>query len=322
LRKSATALIATLLLTLGGAAGAVDLSAVQRPIADLKPSAVLHIGKTADWVSVVGSSVWVGATGPDAVVQVDSVRNVIGKVVALPGEPCAGLAPGFGFLWVPLCGPHPGLAKVDLKTGELAAVFGVAPAGAEGGVAVSGDSVWLVTDRQGSLARIDPRDGHIRQVIKTPPGSYNPAYANGRVYLTCVEGASLTTVDARTGAVLATTPTGPNPRFLSAGRDAVWTLNQGDGSLTRVDSRKLASGPSVPLATPGHGGDISYRDGRVWTTMAKVPLTVTDARTGVVVRQWVGPGGDSLAVAGDDIWLTDYKGGTLSRLSIKAALGR
>jgi hypothetical protein len=39
-------------------------------------------------------------------------------------------------------------------------------------------------------------------------------------------------------------------------------------------------------------------------------------------RQWVGPGGDSLAVSGDDIWLTDYKAGTLSRLSIRAPLGR
>ncbi len=54
--------------------------------------------------------------------------------------------------------------------------------------------------------------------------------------------------------------------------------------------------------------------------MRKVPLSVTDARTGRVMRQWTGPGGDSLAVSGDDLWLTDYKLGTLTRYSIKAAL--
>jgi virginiamycin B lyase len=312
------ALIAGLL---AGPARAADLAAVQRPISDLKPTAVLPIGKTADWVSIVGASVWVGSTGPYAVTRVDRRRNTVSLTVVLPGEPCAGLAPGFGALWVPLCGPKPGLAKVDLATGKLT-VFDVAPAAAEGGVAVSGDSVWLVTDKQGALARIDSRDGHVRQTVKTPPGSYNPAYADGRIYLSRVEGAALTTIDAATGAILATTPTGPNPRFLSAARDAVWTLNQGDGSLTRVGARDHKASAAIALGTPGHGGDIAYRDGRVWTTMSKTPLTVTDARTGAVLRQWTGPGGDSLAVAGDDIWLTDYKGGTLTRYSVKAALAR
>jgi len=304
---------------LAGPAGAADLSSIQRPISDLKPTAVLPIGKTADWVSIVGASVWVGSTGPYAVTRVDRRRNTVSLTVVLPGEPCAGLAPGFGALWVPLCGPKPGLAKVDLATGKLT-VFDVTPAAAEGGVAVGGDSVWLVTDKQGSLARIDPGDGHVRQTVKTPPGSYNPAYAAGRIYLSRVEGAELTTIDARTGATLATTPTGPNPRFLSAARDAVWTLNQGDGSLTRVGARDHKVGAAIALGTPGHGGDITYRDGRVWTTMSKTPLTVTDARSGAVLRQWTGPGGDSLAVAGDDLWLTDYKAGTLTRYSVKAAL--
>jgi virginiamycin B lyase len=312
------ALIASLL---AGPTSAADLSAVQRPITKLKPIAVLPIGKTADWVSVVGASVWVGSTGPFAVTRIDAHRNAVSVAVALPGEPCAGLAPGFGAMWVPLCGPKPGLAKVDLKTGKLT-LFGVAPAGAEGGVAVSDDSVWLVTDKQGSLARIDPKDGHVRQTVKAPPGSYNPAYAAGRIYLSRAEDGELTTIDARTGAILATTATGPKPRFLSAGADAVWTLNQGDGSLSRIDARSHKASAAIPLGTPGHGGDVAYRDGRVWTTMPKVPLTVTDAKTGQVIRQWTGPGGDSLAVSGDDLWLTDYGRGTLTRYSVKAALAR
>jgi virginiamycin B lyase len=311
--------VALILGLLAGPAGAADLSGIQRPISDLKPIAALPIGKTADWVSVVGGFVWVGSTGPNAVTRVDPRRNAVSLAVTLPGEPCAGLAPGFGALWVPLCGPKPGLAKVDLKTGKLV-VFGVAPAGAEGGVAVSADSVWLVTDKQGSLARVDPKDGHVRQTVKAPPGSYNPAYAAGRIYLSRAEGAELTTIDAHTGAILAATATGPKPRFLSAGADAAWTLNQGDGSLTRIDARSHRASAAIALGTPGHGGDITYRDGRVWTTMSKFPLTVSDAKADRVIRQWTGPGGDSLAVAGDDLWLTDYNAGTLTRYSVKAVL--
>lgn len=308
---------------LAGSAAAAEgpgLPALQKPIGDLKPLAVLHIGKTADWVNLAAGSVWVGSTGPNAVNRIDPSTNTVSAVVALPGAPCAGLASGLGHLWVPLCGPKPGLARVDLKTGRLAEVFAVAPAGAEGGVAVSADSVWMVTDKQGSLARIDPVSGKVRQVIATPPGSFNPAYADGRIYLTQVDGAALTTVDARTGKVLATTPTGPHPRFLSAGADAVWTLNQGDGTLTRVDVRRHSAGSPIALGTPGHGGDIAYRDGWVWTTMGNYPLTVTNAKTGVVRRQWIGKGGDSMGVGPKDIWLTDYTGGTITRYAIAEAL--
>ncbi len=299
--------------------------AVQRPIGGLKPLAVLKIGKTADWVSIVAGSVWVGSTGPNAVTRIDPARNGISAVVTLPGEPCAGLAQGLGFLWVPLCtdkaGGKAGLAKIDLKSGKLVTVFPVAPAGAESGAAVSGDSVWMVTDEKGALARIDPKTGKTRQVVSLPPGSFNVAYAAGRLYVSQAAGAQVTTLDARTGKVLGATPTGPNPRFLVAGADAAWALNQGDGSISRVDARRRKPGPTVALGEPGHGGDIAYRDGRIWTTMNTLPLTLIDARSGRVVRQWTGAGGDSLGVSADAIWLTDYLGGTLSRYAIADAVG-
>ncbi len=318
-------------LSLPGAARAADapkpgVPAVQRPMSELKPLAVLRIGKTADWVSIAGGSVWVGSTGPNAVTRIDARHNAINAVVALPGEPCAGLAQGLGYLWVPLCadkaGGKAGLAKIDLKTGKLAKVFPIAPAGAEGGAAVSGDSVWMVTDAKGALARIEPATGKVRQTTAVPPGSFNVAYAAGRLFVRQATGAQVTALDARTGKLLGATPTGPNPRFLFAGAGAAWTLNQGDGSISRVDARAGKPGPTVALGEPGHGGDIAYRDGRIWTTMNTLPLTLTDARSSKVIRQWTGAGGDSLGVSADAIWLTDYRGGTISRYAIADALAR
>jgi len=317
-------LLALLCVLLAGPARSVaepsGLAAIQRPISDLQPEAVLKIGKTADWVALAPGSVWVGSTGPNAVSRVDPAKNRVTDVVELPGEPCAGLAVGLGSLWVPLCAEKPALARIDLASRKLTAVFPVGPAAAEGGVAVAAGSVWLVTDKAGSLARIDPRDGRVRQVVKIAPGSFNPLSYRGAIYVTRADGAEVTSVDAATGRVLGTTQVGPNPRFLNAGAGAVWTLNQGDGSLSAIEAASGRARSAIGLGTPGHGGDIAFGHGMIWTTMIKTPLTMTDARTGQVKRQWVGPGGDSLAVAADAIWLTDYRGGTLTRIPLRAAL--
>jgi virginiamycin B lyase len=147
-----------------------------------------------------------------------------------------------------------------------------------------------VVDKKGSLARIDPASGALRQTIKVPSGSYNPFYSEGRIWVTRAEGSEITSVDAATGAVLGTVRTGPGPRFLTAGAGAVWTLNQGDGTLTRVPTASNQSAKTVALGTPGHGGDISFGLGMVWTTMVKVPLSVVDATTTTLLCQWSGPG--------------------------------
>src|SRR5580693_1711868 len=106
----------------------------RRSIAELTPEATIHVGKTADWVAITADAVWVGSTGPFAVHRIDPQTNQVVASVALPGEPCAGLATGFGSLWVPMCTAKPSLAKVDLAANRLTAVFDVGPAAAEGGI--------------------------------------------------------------------------------------------------------------------------------------------------------------------------------------------
>jgi streptogramin lyase len=295
---------------------------VSRSIGELKVTASLHLGKTADWVAIAPDAVWVGSTGPFAVHRIDPKTNSEVATVKLPGEPCAGLAVGFGSLWVPLCGRTKTLAKVDLASNTLVSVFKIGPAAAEGGVTTSPDSVWLVVDKGGSLARIDPATGAVRQTVRVPAGSYNPFYSEGQVWVTRADGAELTVVDAVTGVVSATAQTGPGPRFLTAGGGAVWTLNQGDGTLTRVDVATKKTTKSIALGTPGHGGDISFGGGMVWTTVWKTPLSVVDGASATLLCQWKGPGGDSLGIGDGAIWLTDYKGGTVSKFSLDDALTR
>jgi virginiamycin B lyase len=290
-----------------------------RAIGELTPTATIHLAKTADWVAISDDAVWVGSTGPNAVHRIDPKTNRRVASVTLPGEPCAGLARGFGSLWVPLCAATPSLAKVDLAANRLTAVFAVGPAAAEGGVTTGAGSVWLIVDKSGTLARIDPSTGSIRQTVSVPAGSYNPYFDGGRIWVTRAEAAELSGVDAATGLVVASVRTGPNPRFLTVAAGAIWTLNQGDGSLTRVDAQTQRT-KTIALGTPGHGGDISFGADQVWTTMPKVPLSMIDAKTQSLKCRWTGPGGDSLGIGYDSIWLTDYDAGNISRFSLKDAL--
>jgi streptogramin lyase len=217
---------------------------------------------------------------------------------------------------VPLCGKPARLARVDASRNALSALFQTGPAAPEGGITTSADSVWLVTNKEGVLARIDPATGAVRQTIHVPAGSYNPRYDSGVVWVTRAEGGEITAVDAVSGKVLGTTPTGPGPRFLTSGEGSIWTLNQVDGSLTRIDATSRSALQTIPLGMPGHGGDIAYGGGLIWTTMAKVPLSAIDPGAPRLLCQWVGPGGDSLGIGHDAIWLTDYHGGTVSRLEL------
>jgi virginiamycin B lyase len=290
--------------------------AVIRPIAQLKLSATIPIGKTADWVVVTSDAVWVGSTGPYAVNKIDPKRDQRVATVELPGEPCAGLAVGFSSLWVPLCGQTPKLAQVDLSTHALVHVFDVGPAAPEGGITTGAGSVWMVLDKAGSLARIDPISGRVRQIVHLPPDSYNPYYSDRRIWVTRAGGAELTSVDAATGRILGRISTGPGPRFLTAGAGAIWTLNQGDGSLSRVDRGAQHSTRTLALGTAGHGGDITYGAGRIWTTFPDVPLSIVDAAQPALLCQWRGPGGDSLGFGAGAIWLTNYSAGTLSRIAL------
>ncbi|HWW20947.1 MAG TPA: PQQ-binding-like beta-propeller repeat protein [Steroidobacteraceae bacterium] len=294
--------------------------AARRPVSELTQLATLRLGKTADWVAIANNAVWVGATGPNAVVQIDPRNNSLGATVLLPGEPCAGLAVGFGSLWVPLCATPNELVRVDLRTHAITQFTHVGPADREGGVTVSTDSVWLILDRRGTLARIDPQSGRIRQKIRVPPGSYNPLYGDGQIFVTHADGAEVTAVDANSGAILANIPTGPKPHFLTTSPGAVWSLNQGDGTLTRIDSHTHDVRSTTALHTPGHGGDIKFGEGKIWSTLESVPLSIVNATSGELECQWSGPGGDSLDIGHGSLWLTNYEAGTISRYDLTTVL--
>jgi len=165
-----------------------------------------------------------------------------------------------------------------------------------------------------------PSKYSVRQKIRIPPGSYNPLFSDGIVWITGVENGVVTAVDADTGKLLDSIPVGTKPRFLTAGGGSIWTLNQADGTVTRVDEKSRKVLARIQVGIPGTGGDIGYGADSVWLSVFDVPLTRVEAATNRVVKQWIGKGGDSLRFGFDSLWITDYKKGLLSRIAIQEAL--
>ena len=118
-------------------------------------------------------------------------------------------------------------------------------------------------------------------------------------------------------AVTASIAVGPRPRFLTVGDHSVWTLNQGDGSVSRVSLSAPRLIKTIACGIPGEGGEIAFGEGRVWATMFDVPLTEIDPATNTVTRQWKGSGGDGLRVGLGSLWLSNLMQGTVWRLDPK-----
>jgi streptogramin lyase len=289
---------------------------------ELPTLATFKLGTKADWVAVTDDAVWIGSAGPNAVHQIDPVTNAVAADVALPGLPCAGLATGFGSLWVPLGATTPSLAKIDLQARQLTAVFPLPSVIAEAGLATAAGLVWLIADDAGTLVGLDPATGAIERMVRVAAGSHNVIFDGELLWITHAAGASVTAVEPVRATRVAVLETGPGPRFLAAGYGSIWCLNQGDGSLTRIDARRRLVVASIDLATPGLGGDIAASAGMIWTTVRGVPLSAVDAKLGTVQCQWSGPGGDSLGVGHGSLWLVDCPAGEVARMDLQTALSQ
>ncbi|HKU13364.1 MAG TPA: hypothetical protein VJQ52_03160 [Steroidobacteraceae bacterium] len=114
-------------------------------------------------------------------------------------------------------------------------------------------------------------------------------------------------IDPKTNKKAATIAVGPVPRFLAVGEHAVWTLNQGDGSVTRIDPTTNAVAATIPVGVPGSGGDIDAGGGRVWVRATKVLLSEIDPASNRVVATY-GPAAGSGAVrlTNSAVWVTAH----------------
>ncbi|WP_238325981.1 DUF5074 domain-containing protein [Bryobacter aggregatus] len=299
----------------------VNTPGVKRGMDTIKPVAEVSIPGVPDWQAVTPDALWVSNGPKNTVHRIDAKTNAA-IAVEVGTRPCSGLAVGFGSLWVPLCGARgtgegKGLARVDLKTNKVIATIPIGPADSEGGVTVSKDAVWIVSDAKGVLTRIDPKTNKMKAEVTVPAGSVAAYYSEGAVWVTANKSGKLVKVDAKKNTVLKEIEVGPQPRFLTAGGGSVWTVNQGDGTVTRVDAKTDAVIAKIEAGIPGGGGEVAFGEGGVWVTVFDLPITFIDAKTNTVTKQWTGPGGDAIRVGHGSVWLSNLRQQNVWRIDTK-----
>ncbi len=292
----------------------VSTPGVRREMSAIRPDAVFVTEGTPDWQVASEDAQWV-ATGPkNTIHRLDPKTNTVAATITVGKKPCSGLAAGFGSIWVPNCGDKT-VSRVDIKTNTVAVTIPVGPAASEGGIAASPEAVWLVTDEKGVLSRIDPQTNTVAAEVTVPAKSAGVTYGEGAVWVTTPDSNQLTGIDPKTHKVLFTVETGPGPRFVTTGAGSVWTLNQGDGTVSRVDAKTGKLLANIPVGVPGTGGEIAFGAGHVWATVFEIPISEIDPATNSVIKQWFGPGGDSIRVAHGSVWLSNLRDGNVWRFS-------
>jgi YVTN family beta-propeller protein len=292
----------------------VSTPGVRREMSSIKPDAVFQAEGSPDWQTTTQDAEWVSNAPKNTVHRLDAKTNTVAAVITVGKRPCSGLAAGFGSVWVPNCGDKT-VSRIDTATNQVVATIPAGPSASEGGIAASPDGVWLVTDAKGVLSRIDPKTNAVVAEVMVPPNSAGVTYGESSVWVTSPDSNTLTGVDPKTNSVIHSVKVGPQPRFVTTGAGSVWTLNQGDGTVSRVDARTGKLIANIEVGVPGTGGEIAFGEGHVWATVFEIPISEIDPATNTVIKQWFGPGGDSIRVAHGSVWLSNLRDGNVWRFS-------
>jgi virginiamycin B lyase len=293
---------------------------VKRDIAAIKPLGVFPVPGNPDWQVITKDAVWVTSGRKNLVARLDPKTNTVVTLVETAARPCSGLVEAFGSIWVPICGEQDkpdtkALQRIDPKTNKVSATIPIGPALSEGGLTANADSIWMLTDMKGLLARIDPDTNRMVAEIQVPSGSSVAVLGEDKaIWVVSTTESKVVRIDPNTNLITDRIEVGPNPRFTTVGGGAIWTLNQGDGTVSRIDvkTRKLVT--NIEVGVPGGGGEIAYGEGFVWVTVFEIPLTQIDPDNNKVTKQWVGLGGDAVRVGHGSVWLSNIRQENVWRL--------
>lgn len=280
---------------------------------------VLSVPGYADFLVVDRTAVWVTNEGR---VERWSKNGKLAEVAM--SEPCGAMAIASGSLWVADCKDRT-LIRIDLKTARKIATIptGIANPKGELNVVAGAESVWVASDEEGAIARVDPASNHVVAKVRVDSGSYYLAYGFGSLWAVSASRQSLQKIDPRTNAVVKRADLGQSPGFMVAGEGAVWVQEQGDGTVARIDPQTVKVSDRVKIGETLKYGDIDVGGGKVWLrTTADQTFVVIDAKS-MKIRARVGRsvGSGALRYTRAGIWTTAHDLHTVSWWRTPAKIG-
>ncbi len=280
-----------------------------------KVVAKIDVGGSPCGVAVAAGSAWVSDAERNSLVQIDLGTNTVTGRQRISAAPCEILVADRSLWIVTQSGV---VDRVDPRTGKVVARIPVGATSYEAAAAFG--SIWVSNRSDGTLTRIDPSTNKVIDTVAVPdvqPGGI--VAADGALWIgNDTGGASfLIRLDPDTGAVTKI-DAGERPAYVTATPGKVWTSDGYDGTVSTIDTQTSeAIGDPVPAGAYPVNLEATPDGTEVWVPDDEGDtLTRIDATSGdVVERLAVGRGPAVVAATDADIWVTNFEGGSVWRIT-------
>ncbi|HEU4392239.1 MAG TPA: serine/threonine-protein kinase [Solirubrobacterales bacterium] len=192
-------------------------------------------------------------------------------------------------------------------------------------IAAAAETIWVTSERDGTLTRLDPADGQpLGRPIQLARGVSGVAAGSRWIWATNPRRGELLRIDPDSGRLLETIALGGAPGPIALGGGRVWVADEKGGGITAVnaDGGRVYRRGLPPLAAPLR---LAVGAGGLWVSSAstgnvrRIDLGTLAAGDPVPVGR--GPAG--VTVAAGLVWVANSRSGTVSKVdpSIHAVLG-
>ncbi len=186
------------------------------------------------------------------------------------------------------------------------------------------DAVWVSSERDGTLTRLDPESGEPGEPVRLGLGVSGVAVGGRWLWATVPDRGELLRLDPESGRLLETIEVGGTPGPIALGGGRVWVADDEGRGVTAVNAQggRVVRRGLAPQAAPLR---LAVGAGGLWVSSASTGnVRRIDLGTLAVDAPIpVGRGPAGVTVAGGLVWVANSRGGTVSKVdpSIHSVLG-
>jgi streptogramin lyase len=192
-------------------------------------------------------------------------------------------------------------------------------------IATSTDAIWVTSEPDGTLTRLDPASGDaVGRPLRLGAGISGVAVGAGSVWVSDPPRRRVLRIDPDTGEVVDTIDVGGKPGPIAFGDGRVWVADEAGAGISAIDAR---GGSVYRRGLPPHAAPLrlAVGAGGLWAASASTGavrrIDLSGVRAGAPIAVGRGPAG--VTVAHGLVWVANSRGGTVTRVdpSIHAVLG-
>jgi YVTN family beta-propeller protein len=180
------------------------------------------------------------------------------------------------------------------------------------GVTVGDGEIWVANELDGTVSEVNPRAGAVVATIQVGNGPAAIGFGFGSVWSASVTDSTLSRIDPASGHVMATIPLGSAPAGLAIGAQGIWVTSADTGRLLLIDAGRNRVSDAFPLGASP--GGVAVGAGSVWVADSSGTVLRFDPLTHRARKTRVGGSPAGVAYADGAVWVADGRGGSVSRI--------